>query len=82
MSDEKLRRYATELNETIGEARNRLQNAVPLAIDYDRDNDIVIIEGVKYSGALFRAFAFAEVGSILRIEQRKDGLVTVSRLRL
>lgn len=49
-----------------------------LNIEYDPDFDIVTIEGIKYTGALFR-----ELGGLLPIEKtfrilmRKDGVLTL-----
>lgn len=48
---------------------------------YDRDRDIVTINGVKYAGAFFRSFGIhgAPVGSLLRIIKRDDGTLTVEK---
>jgi hypothetical protein len=44
-------------------------------------NDVVLIEGVKYAGDLFRAMAFDPVGSVIRIAGRaEDGVVSIQRL--
>lgn len=48
-----------------------------LAVKYDAREDVLEVEGNKYSGVLFRKFAFAPVGTLLRIEAREDGVITV-----
>lgn len=50
-----------------------------LNIAYDSGRDVVTIEGVQYSGHLFRSLGLRgfEPGTWLRIEQRADGLLTV-----
>lgn len=52
-----------------------------LEIDYDAARDIVAIEGIRYSGIIFREFArWAPAGSVLRIVKREDGILTIERL--
>lgn len=50
---------------------------------YDPWTDTIVIEGTRYSGALFRdGFGFgAAIGQVLRIDQLKNGVVTITRLR-
>lgn len=48
-----------------------------LEVKYDLDRDVLVVDGMKYAGALFRSFALAPVGTLLRIEAREDGVVTV-----
>lgn len=49
----------------------------PLAIEYDEARDIVTICGMRYTGSMFRALAFASPGTWLRINERGDGWLTV-----
>lgn len=44
---------------------------------YDPVRDVFTIYGVEYTAELFRSFGGAPPGSWLRIETRKDGVVTV-----
>lgn len=46
-------------------------------IHYDEASDTVTICGIKYSGIFFRTMAIAEPGTWLRIEGRKDGVISV-----
>src|SRR3990172_3842915 len=62
------------------------QNSVP-TLDvglFDPLTDSIDIEGIRYSGSLFRALgcgSFSEsIGQVLRIESRADGVVTLTRL--
>lgn len=50
---------------------------------YDPERDQIEIEGTKYSGELFRAFGCNlknDAGKVLRIDEKKDGVVTITRL--
>lgn len=47
-----------------------------LNISYDQDEDILTIEGMKYSGDLFRAFADSDSES-LEMEKDKNGKITI-----
>lgn len=48
---------------------------------YDINNDYIEIEGIRYSGLLFREFGFhAMIGEVLRIDKREDGVLTVTRV--
>lgn len=49
-----------------------------LGIDYDEDRDVVTIDGILYSGEFFRQFGSAKMGTVLRIVQRMDGVVSVA----
>jgi len=52
-----------------------------IGIEYDALTDTLTIEGVKYSGELFRQFAQAmPIGTPFRIVKRENGEVTVERL--
>lgn len=52
----------------------------PLDIKYDEQWDTVTICGIKYSGQIFRLFAFKPDGSIFRFYRGKFGCVTVEVL--
>ena len=50
---------------------------------YDPYSDVIEIEGIKYSGCLFREFGMKElVGQILIIERKEDGVITIKLLPL
>ena len=53
-----------------------------LDFEYDGRIDLVTIEGIKYSGELFRAFAVGglAVGEHLKIIEREDGVITLQRI--
>ncbi len=42
--------------------------------------DVMTIEGIRYSGELFRSFGIAPIGALLRIVNRQDGVITVNRI--
>ena len=42
--------------------------------------DVITIEGCRYSGHLFRSFGGLDVGAILQIIKREDGVIHVKRL--
>lgn len=47
---------------------------------YDAEQDVMTIEGIRYSGELFRELGFsAQVGQLLRVVERTDGVVTLVR---
>lgn len=53
----------------------------PLALDYDASSDILTIEGIRYSGIVFREFGrWLPPGAVLRFVKREDGAVTIERL--
>jgi hypothetical protein len=59
----------------------RMSNYTPLRIEQDCDLGIVTIEDVKYAFHLFQTFGIAEeVGSVLCIVKREDGVLTIRRL--
>ena len=52
----------------------------PLDIQYDEATDIVVINGIRYStysAELFRTLARAPLGTLIRIEDRNEGTITV-----
>jgi hypothetical protein len=49
----------------------------PLLIVQDVPSDLVYIEGIRYAGVVFRSMMLAEPGTWLRIEERRDGTITV-----
>lgn len=48
-----------------------------LDYDYDSEDDVITIEGIAYSGELFRAAAFSNIGTWMRIEDRNNGSISV-----
>lgn len=50
-----------------------------LRISYDEAEDILTIEGIRYSGSLLRSLGNELPGSWLRILGRKDGVITCFR---
>ncbi len=53
----------------------------PLAFAYDPVEDIMVIEGVRYSGSFFRELGNngIAVGEAFTIQRREQGLVTIAR---
>lgn len=53
-----------------------------LSFSYDEERDVLTVEGIQYSGALFRALGVQGLtkGSVLQILGREDGLLTVKDL--
>jgi hypothetical protein len=51
-----------------------------LHIEHDHARDVVTICGVQYTGHLFRELGLAASGSWLRIESRRDGVLTISNV--
>ena len=50
--------------------------------EYDERLDVLTVEGVKYSGSLFRALSFgAAIGDWLQVVERKDGVITLRSKR-
>lgn len=49
----------------------------PLNVEYNLHTDVLTVDGVRYSGHLFRTLALCEPGTWLRFEDRCDGAVTV-----
>jgi hypothetical protein len=49
----------------------------PLNIEYDQRLDVVTVDGVCYAGHLFRTLSLCEPGTWLRLEARRDGVVSV-----
>lgn len=39
-------------------------------------DDTITIYGIRYSGAFFRRNAFANIGTLMQITKREDGVVT------
>lgn len=55
-----------------------------LSFEYDPFVDVLILDGTKYSGELFRAFgntlqAF-QIGAKVEIVKREDGALTLQRI--
>ncbi len=57
----------------------------PLSFAYDPEHDILTVEGVRYSGALFREWSKhgMEVGQLFMLQARsEDGqMFTIQRIR-
>lgn len=70
---------ATELRRLVAE--NEALKKLPLWITYDAERDVLTIHGKRYSAGLFGEDGFCSpAGSVLRIEQGPDDVVTVTRL--
>ena len=50
----------------------------PLTVEHDKDRDLLIVDGVCYSGHIFRTLALCEPGTWLRFEDRRNGTITLS----
>lgn len=52
-----------------------------MKIEYDTENDVLVIEGVKYAADVFRTLGIAPVGALFRlIERREDGVIALNIL--
>lgn len=51
-----------------------------IQIEYDREGDCLLIEGIRYAGGLFRGMALFREGDRIQIVKRKDGILTVKTL--
>lgn len=51
-----------------------------LQFHYDRHRDVMTIEGIKYSGAMFRHFGFGALHKPFWMLKREDGTITISTL--
>lgn len=53
-----------------------------LNIEYDKQQDIVTIEGVRYAGGLFRHLGVhgVAVGTVLKIMRREDGEIFLQEI--
>lgn len=60
--------------------RDRLDQAVPLEVSYDRESDILTVNGMRYSGAVFRAYALCPVGTAVQFIERADGCITLRKI--
>ena len=49
----------------------------PLRIEYDESIDLLKVDGIRYAGTLFRGFCNLPIGTLMRIEKREDGVITV-----
>ena len=52
-------------------------NNKPLNIQYDEANDLLVIDGIRYSGHIFRSLALCEPGAWLRFEDRSGGVISL-----
>ena len=48
-----------------------------LTVEHDEARDLLIVDGVRYSGQIFRTLALCEPGTWLRFEDRRDGVVSL-----
>ena len=72
--------------EQVREARREMEgkSTEMLAVgEYDPHTDTIVIEGTRYSGALFRdgLGINSMIGQVIRIDRHENGVVTVTRLR-
>lgn len=59
-------------------ARDRL----PLSISYDRTSDVLMIDGVRYAGDLFRTMGIGPTGRPIIVTRKEDGVVTLFTFEL
>lgn len=52
-------------------------NTLKLVIEYDEDCDILTVGRIRYTGSLMREIGFGKTGRFLRLEERRDGTVTM-----
>lgn len=53
----------------------------PLSFEYDENNDFFTIEGIKYSGCLFRQLGgIMPVDTTFKLVKREDGMLTIESL--
>ncbi len=50
------------------------------SVDVDHNARVVTIQGIKYAFDLFDHLGFTDPGTVLRIENRSDGVVTLSKI--
>lgn len=49
-----------------------------LKFEYDEQNDTITIEGIKYSGEIFRQLGgMLEVGALFQLMERENGVLTI-----
>lgn len=51
-----------------------------IAIEIDHDGDKLTAFGISYDIEMFRMLAFAEPGTWMRIEEKRDGRLTICRV--
>lgn len=52
-------------------------SARPITVMHDTEGDTITICGIRYAAELFRSMAIAQPGSWYRIEERRDGTISV-----
>lgn len=52
----------------------------PFAVEIDRVNEIVTIQGIRYTFGLFDVLGFGATGARFEIGERHDGVVTLLSL--
>jgi len=55
---------------------------VPLSVSYDAQQDVLVVDGIAFSGQVLRAFARPDMLRVLRIVKREGDLVTVQQSRI
>lgn len=70
----------SDFEESVNAIRTRLDETVPLDVQYDRGTDILTVNGRRFSGALFRGMDSWPEGTVFRLERGPDGVVTISLL--
>lgn len=67
---------------TIEELAHRKDTmTATLIYEYDEQRDVLTVEGVQYAGELFRSFGMLPPGTVLRIDKREDGVLTVTDMQ-
>ena len=51
-----------------------------LEFSYNAEHDIITIEGINYSGEMFRAFGSIKLNTPFQIISRENGSITVQQL--
>lgn len=52
-----------------------------LAYSYDEERDVLTVEGVAYSGHMFRSLAFMPIGTHFQLIDRRNDTVVVKDVR-
>lgn len=59
---------------------HNVEEVKPLSFQYDAHLDILTVEGIRYSGSLFRGLGIGAIGTAFRLTERRDGVVTLQTL--
>lgn len=57
-----------------------MPNTVPDWISYDPNTDVLTIHGVRYAQGVFAGLGLGPTGRLLKIIERKDGVVTLQSI--